>query len=238
MRPLRVLALDEPPQKQRRGDAPAAPRPGVLHVRDLAFHLLPVRLAHGHPPERLPGVASRGVDLARHAVVGGEHAGDLGAQADDDGARERRDVDDLRRARGLLRVHERVREREPPLRVRVVHLDGLPVGRGENVAGAEAAAADHVFARRDDEMRGDVGGRGLRDDARGAEGRARAAHVELHHLDHAAGAGFDVVPAAVERQAFAHDRDVREVLRFLPLGRVRQVNELRRLVRSLGDAQE
>lgn len=54
--------------------------------------------------------------------------------------------------RGFLRVHQSVSQRQASLGVCVVHLDGLAVGRREDVPGAQTPAADHVLAARHDEM--------------------------------------------------------------------------------------
>ena len=58
-------------------------------------------------------------------VVVDEEAGVLLAERDDDGAGERRQVDDEARLEALLRVPEHVGQHEPPLGVGVEDLDGL-----------------------------------------------------------------------------------------------------------------
>jgi hypothetical protein len=65
---------------------------------------------------------------------------------------QRRDVNALRRSHFLLRIPQRVAQRQPPLRVRVADFHGLAAGGDQNVARAERLTIDHVLARCADEV--------------------------------------------------------------------------------------
>src|SRR3546814_16032612 len=67
----------------------------------------------------------RSGELLRQPVVVAEQAGVLVAEGDDDGAGQRRQVDDQLRLEVLLGVPQRVAQHEAAFRVGVEHLDGL-----------------------------------------------------------------------------------------------------------------
>mmetsp|Transcript_7684 Transcript_7684/g.20479 ORF Transcript_7684/g.20479 Transcript_7684/m.20479 type:complete len:206 (+) Transcript_7684:853-1470(+) len=74
------------------------------------------------------------------------------------------------------------------------------------------------------------------DDARGAQRCSSTTHVEFHHFYEGAGAGLDVVAAAVKGQALAYQRNGLAI--GAAFGRVLEVDELGGLVRALSDTQE
>ena len=74
-------------------------------------------------------------------VVVREQSGVGRAERDDDAAGQRRDVDHPVGAQVAHAIRERVGEDQTPLGVGVVHLDGLPVELGDDVAGLGRRAA-------------------------------------------------------------------------------------------------
>ena len=88
--------------------------------------------------------SSRRKDLVAPCVVVREHPAVQVAERELHRSRQRGDVEDVRRA-FAAGVPERVREHEPPFRVRVRDLDRLAVGRAQDVARAERVAADEVL---------------------------------------------------------------------------------------------
>ena len=94
-----------------------------------------------------PMMSPAAVDLRRPVVVVGDQAGVGRAERDDDGAGQRRDVDD---PLGALAVApgERVGEDQAALGVGVVDLDRLAVELGDDVAGARSRCRSACSRRR------------------------------------------------------------------------------------------
>ena len=124
--------------------------------------------------------------------------------ARDDGAGERRHVDDVGRAQ-LLRVGHRVAEDQAALGVGVGDVDPLAVERLDDVAGPGRVRAGHVLdGRGDGEQR-----RAGRQPGDGGDGRDHGARTDLVHLHlfHPVGR-LDADAAGVEADALADDREV------------------------------
>mmetsp|Transcript_2613 Transcript_2613/g.7095 ORF Transcript_2613/g.7095 Transcript_2613/m.7095 type:complete len:272 (-) Transcript_2613:830-1645(-) len=212
MRPRRGR-LDKVAQKQRRGDRPAAAPAHVADVRHFALDLLGILRGHRHVPHLLAARLCRRKHLVRRGLVRWKQTCVIVSERDDDRPGERRHIknklDAILAGRlfgRLLRKHERVREREPALRVSVTDFDGDSVRRGQNVARAIRVSVDHVFARGHHKVYLHAFWFQRADRLRSAQHSGSTAHVKFHQLNHRASAGLDVVAAAVESEALPYKR--------------------------------
>ena len=163
------------------------------------------------PPEQLAGDRRRPRStLLGPVVVVGDQPGVGRAERDDDGAGQRRDVDDplgaLARAPG-----ERVGEDQPALGVGVVDLDRLAVELGDDVAGPRRASPLGMFSTAGTTATRSIGQAELGDRRRRLEHRGAARHVLLHQLH--AGGGLDRDAAGVEGDALADEAERRAARR-------------------------
>ncbi len=154
------------------------------------------------------------------------------AQGDHDRARERREVDEVRRSLPAG-VRERVGEHEPSLGVGVRDLDRLAVERGHDVAGPVRPPARHVLAGRHDREHAQRKPE-LRDRPHGRDDGTAAGHVAFHLLH--AGGGLDRDTAGVERDRLADEAED-DALHGV-LGLVAEDDQAGLRLRALGDGGE
>ena len=123
------------------------PPRGVAQVGDPGLEQAPVaRVQRPRPREVADRVAGVDDRVAPGLVVG-EHAAVEVAHPRPHRARQRREVDDVRRALAP-RVPERVGQDQPALGVRVRHLDGQPRGGRDDVRRPDRVAARSCSRRR------------------------------------------------------------------------------------------
>mmetsp|Transcript_7103 Transcript_7103/g.18207 ORF Transcript_7103/g.18207 Transcript_7103/m.18207 type:complete len:239 (-) Transcript_7103:817-1533(-) len=231
MSPRRLL--DELLEEERGADRRASATAHIFQIGDRRLQLIAILAREWHAPHELARALRSAFERASKLIGRRPQPSIPVSECDDASAGERRDVHDGIELGGAvcaaerLRIHERVCEGEPTLRVRVENFDRLVVRCGEDVTWAHGALAHHVLARRDDEMHLDASGLERADGAGCSEHSTRAAHVELHLLDHRARARLEVVPTRVEREAFSYECDA---LAHLSIRRrVREMDELGRL---------
>src|SRR5262249_60418580 len=111
----------DPARGWRPGGAAARVHPG----RDLAPDLLAVVVEERHRPYAIAGAVRHAAHRVDPRLGVAEQPARVLAQRDDDGAGERRDVDEVRRAEPP-RVPEAVAQNEPAFGVGLDDLDGLP----------------------------------------------------------------------------------------------------------------
>ena len=212
-------------QEQGCGDRAAGAGASVLEVGKLALEPGLVGGPQGHAPEAFTaGFAGAQQGIGQGVVVGPE-ARHLIPQGDHAGSGEGGQVDHRIRFE-LAGVHQGIGQGEAPLRIGVVDFDRFAVGGGDDRAGVDGPAADHVFAGRHDHVHLHFGGFELGDGTHGPQHRRAAAHVVLHHLDLGAG-GLEVVAAGIEGEALAHKH---QAPLSHTLGAVGEVDELGRQV--------
>ena len=95
---------------------PAGRPPVFDHVGDVALQLLRVVVEERHRPDAVAGAVGHAPHLLDPRVRRAEDAARHLSQRDDDGAGERRDVDQVRRARACARTTGRRRESGGPRR--------------------------------------------------------------------------------------------------------------------------
>ena len=127
----------------------------------------------------------------------------LVAEADDDRAGQRREVDHEARLEPLAAVREHVGQHQPPLGVGVDHLHGLPGMGFHHVARPLRRRRGHVLDQPDQPDRIDLRACRPASAAISPTTAAGAGHVPLHVL-HAAG-GLDADAAGVEGDALADE---------------------------------
>ncbi len=118
-------------QPGREGAAPALA--GVAHVGDLRLQLLRQARRKRQGPHFFAGRRRPRPANRRPALVIAHDAGGVRPQRDDARARERREIQNARRA-SIEPVGDRVGQRQPSLGVGVVDLDGLAGHRSDHVA--------------------------------------------------------------------------------------------------------
>ena len=116
----------------------------VVEVGVGGLERLLVLLDERQLPERLAVVLAGADHAPDEPGVGAHHPGDARAQGAHDGARERRDVDDVGRPL-LARAGQAVHQHQPALGVGVVDHHRLAVLGEEDVAGALGVRVRHVL---------------------------------------------------------------------------------------------
>ena len=179
----------------------------ILHVGDLGFDQPVIGIAQRHPPHRLaflrgPACVSRSDKF----VVVAEQPGMLGAERDQDRARQRREIDHEFRLEARLRVPERIGQHEAAFGIGVQDFDGLARHGLDDVVRALRLAVGHVLDEADHAHRVHARlARGQR--VHQADDRGGAAHVALHA--HHAGAGLERQAAGIEAHALADEGERR-----------------------------
>ncbi len=213
------------------GDGAAPTAADVGQVGEGGFEVVGVVIVEGHVPHVFALGFGAGHDLCEHFVIVGEGTDVDVAEGNDDGSGEGGGVDDVGDTE-TASVFNGVDEDEAAFGVGVENFNGFAAEGGDDVAGADGAAAAHVFDGGDDGGDGDAGlelGEGLH----GTDDGRAAGHVVLHFL-HAVG-GLDGDAAGVEGDAFADEAEV--ILRGCRRG-VAEDDHGRRFGRASGDTEE
>ena len=183
---------------------------GVGEVGDRAARQLLVLGVERQAPGELAGALAGRRDRARPSSSSLEISAGVGrAERDDDGAGERRDVDDPLGAHVAHAVGERVGEDQPALGVGVVDLDGLAVELGDDVAGLDRRAARACSRSPGRRRRGRAAGRARRSRA-SASSTAAPPDMSIF-ISCILGRGLDRDAAGVEGDGLADEAERRAV---------------------------
>eukprot|EP01033_Poteriospumella_lacustris_P004966 gene4965-gene5476 len=144
--------LDKLLQEQRRRDRSTAFAAGnVLQICDGALQPLAVALGQRHRPDLVTRAAGRALQRRTQGSIVGVQSCDVIAQANDAGARQGRQVDDVVDSQALC-IDQRVGERQSTFGVGVEDFNGLAVRGHENIARTHGLRRHHVLTDGRNEM--------------------------------------------------------------------------------------
>ncbi len=195
-----ALAVGEARQEAAGGDAAGRHAAEVFHVGERGFDLLLVFVPERQTPGAVGGGIAGAEDFGGELVVLGHHAAGMVAQGDHAGAGQGGDIDHGFWLAVLAGPVDRIGQDHPALGIGVVHLDGLAVHRGDDIARPIGLAVGHVLDRSDHAVDVDRQSE-TRHGLDRADRRGGTTHVELHLLHQLA--RFDGNAAGVEGYALA-----------------------------------
>mmetsp|Transcript_27495 Transcript_27495/g.42777 ORF Transcript_27495/g.42777 Transcript_27495/m.42777 type:complete len:259 (+) Transcript_27495:640-1416(+) len=187
------------------GDGPALGQAGVAQVGHLAHDLLLHILQQRQPPQLVLLCPRNRLQLLRDRVVVAEHGGAVRSQSHAGRPSQGGAVDEQVRPAAVARLagrHQRVRQYQPALRVRVGDFSCFSIAGGEHVSRAEGIARDGVLHGAYIDSEAHVQARG-HDPARQPQHLGSTPHV-FFHPQHELGR-LDVQPASVKAHTLAHE---------------------------------